>query len=201
MDAAQVHQLRREPERVLEHARVATSLATERGYAYQAAVATILLGWALSALGQREDGLQQLRQGLDAFRATGAGADAPYLLALAADATGGAEGLAVAREALRAVDPDRPYFFDAELLRLHGELVLAVRGERDRASDDFRRALVVARGHRARSLELRAAMSLAELLGDADVLREAMEHGVDDVAHGDLRRARALMAELGARAT
>jgi tetratricopeptide (TPR) repeat protein len=193
---------------MLEHARLGASLAAERGYAYQAAIAQILLGWALSALGQREAGLQRLRQGLDAFRATGAGADAPYYLSLLADATGGEEGLAVAAEALRTIHPDRPFFFDAELLRLHGELVLAVRGEPDRATDAFRRALAVARGRPARSLELRAAISLARLLRDegrtataADVLREAMDHVVEDAGYGDLREARALMGELSRSAT
>ena len=173
IDAAQLHQLRRQPERMLEHARLGASLTAERGYAYQAAIAEILLGWALSALGHREAGLQRLRDGLDRFRATGAGADAPYYLSLLADASGGEEGLAVAGEARRTVHPDRPFFFDAELLRLHGELVLAVRGEPDRATDAFRRALAVARGRRARSLELRAAISLARLLHDEGAHRDS----------------------------
>jgi tetratricopeptide (TPR) repeat protein len=204
VDAARLHHLRREPEQMLEHAEIATALATERGHAYQAAFATILLGWALAAIGRREDGLERLRDGLDAFRATGAGADGPYLLALLADASGGETGLAAAREALESVDPDRPFFYDAELHRLRGELALSVRGERDRARESFRHALAIARRQHARSLELRAAVSLARLLRDegstvaaADVVHEATTLLVHDMQARDLDEARSLAAALG----
>jgi tetratricopeptide (TPR) repeat protein len=203
VDAARLHQLGREPERALEHAATATALATERGYAYQGAVATILLGWSLVALGQRDDGLERLRDGLDAHRASGASVDYPYFLALLADASGGEEGLAAIDEALETVSADRPFFFDAELHRLQGELVLAACGDRDRASKCFGRALSIARSQGARSLELRAAVSLARLLHDhgtteaaAEVLREATMPFSDDVRTRDLTEARALAADL-----
>ena len=70
-----------------------------------------------------------MRQGLAAYRATGAELGRPYFLALLAEAYGkvgqAEEGLTVLAEALALVDKTGERFYEAELYRLKGELTLA----------------------------------------------------------------------------
>jgi predicted ATPase len=69
-------------------------------------------------------------------------------------------------EALHLVEKTGEGLWAAELYRLRGERVLRDRGQGEtwqRAADDFRQALHIAQIQRARSLELRAAISLARL--------------------------------------
>ena len=69
---AMLHQFRHEAHAARERAEAAMALCTEHGFAYYLAWATIIRGWALTAQGQREEGLAQMRQGLADLRATGA---------------------------------------------------------------------------------------------------------------------------------
>jgi class 3 adenylate cyclase/predicted ATPase len=166
--AAALHQFRRERHTTQAQAEVATRLATEQGLPYWGAWGTILWGWALAVQGQGAEGIVQILQGLAAYRATGAELLCPYFLALLAEAYGsigqGEEGLSVLEEALPIVDRNGVRFYEAELHRLRGELLLqhavAQPGE---AEAGFQQALTVARHQQAKSLELRAAMSLAHL--------------------------------------
>jgi len=112
----------------------------------------------------------QIRQGLNAYQRTGAALTLPYFLALLAEAYGRGgqpeNGLAAVAEALNAVDSHQERWWQAELLRLRGELLLAQesKGQKvETAEECFRQALAVACRQPARSLELRAAMSLARL--------------------------------------
>ena len=103
------------------------ALSAEQGFAQTLSQATILRGWALTEQG--EEGIAQIRQGLAAWRATGAELGRPYFLALSAEAYGKvgqvAEGLSVVAEALAAVDKAEERPWEAELYRLRGELTLA----------------------------------------------------------------------------
>ena len=69
-------------------------------------------GWALAEQGQSIEGMVQIREGLAAYRATGAEADRAYFLALLAEAYGRGkrndEGLAVLEEALALMDHTHP---------------------------------------------------------------------------------------------
>jgi predicted ATPase len=110
----------------------------------------------------------QLQQGLATYRATGATAYRPYHLALLAEAFAKvgqtAEGLEALAEALATLVRSRARWWEAELYRLRGELLwqhaAAQPGE---AAACFQQALAVARRQQAKSLELRAAMSLSRL--------------------------------------
>ena len=64
------------------------ALSTEQGFPFWLAWGTILRGWALAEQGQGEEGIAQIRQGLAAYRATGAELWRPYFLALLAEAYG-----------------------------------------------------------------------------------------------------------------
>src|SRR5215470_15314992 len=69
---AQFHQFRREECLTQERAEVAISLAKEQGFPYWMAISAILHGWALAHQGQLKEGIEQMTQGLRAYRATGA---------------------------------------------------------------------------------------------------------------------------------
>src|SRR5262249_9669810 len=70
--AAWVSQVRRDVPAVYEHAEAAVALATEQGFPLWRATGTGLRGWALAMQGQGEAGMAQVRQGIAAWRATGA---------------------------------------------------------------------------------------------------------------------------------
>ena len=169
--AAQLHQFRREEQAARERAEAAESLATEQGLPLWLAGGTFLRGWALTQQERGSAGLTQLRQGLAGWQATGAGAHCPYQLALLAEALGQAgqaeEGLTALGEALALVYRGGEHYYEAELHRLRGELLLlrpaAESSVQREVEACFRQALDVARRQQAKSLELRAAMSLSRL--------------------------------------
>jgi predicted ATPase len=118
--------------------------------------------------GQGAAGLAQMRQGLVAYQATGAAIFQPYYLAFLAEAYGkvrqAGEGLTLLGEALAAVHKTGERFYETEIYRLKGELLLVRSAEtHGEAEACFQQALLVARHQQAKSLELRAAMSLSRL--------------------------------------
>jgi predicted ATPase/class 3 adenylate cyclase len=170
--AAELHQCRHEAQRALEYAEAAFELATEQGFPFWRAWAMIMRGWALAEQGSADDGVAQVREGLSAYQATGAELSRPYQLALLAQACGKAgqaeAGLETLAEALNLVACKGERYHEAELHRLKGELLL----QRSAALPDceaetveacFHQAITIARHQGARSLELRAATSLARL--------------------------------------
>ena len=165
-------------------------------------------GTALAAQGQGVEGIAQMRQGLAALRATGTAVGMPRYLAWLAEAYGQVgqvdEGLHLLAEALTIVDTTGERFYEAELHRLHGELLLrqAV-PEAPAAEACFQRALDVARHQQAKSWELRAAMNLARLWqqqGKRDEARALLAEVYDWFTEGfdtaDLQDAKALLEEL-----
>ena len=156
--------------------------------------------------------MTRLHQGLADFRAIGSEISTSYYLALLAETygrSGQAEaGLTVVDEALAIVDKNEERFFEAELYRLEGELMLQARGQSpesrvQEAEECFQHAITVARKQEAKALELRAAKSLARLW---------QQQGKTTAAHGllspvydwftegfdtkDLQEAKALLAQL-----
>src|SRR5262245_46890426 len=164
--AAWLLQLRREEQAVKKRAEAAILLATEHRFAMEAAWGTTLRGWALAAQGQGEEGISQIRQGLTAWQATEADLFLPWWLAFLAQAYGQVgqteEGLAILTEALAEADKNGERFYEAELYRLRGELRLQLRAQ-EKAEEDFRQAITLARRQHAKSWELRAVMSLSRL--------------------------------------
>jgi len=206
--AARIHQLRREEQLTQEQAQALMALSREHGFTQRLATGTIMWGWALTAQGQGEEGIAQIRQGLAAFQATGAELAQPYYLALLGEAYAelgqAAEGLKVLAKALATIHTTGEQFCEAELHRLKGKLLLACSAEHHAEAEAcFQQALDVARRQRARSWELRAAMSLSRLWqqqGNRDEARELLApiygwftEGFDTA---DLQEARALLEEL-----
>jgi predicted ATPase len=166
--AAWLRQFRREGLVAREHADAAVALCAEQGFPLWMSMGTILRGWALAGEGRGEEGLAQMRQGLADLRATGAGLWRPSFLALLAEAHGRTgtpdDGLGVLDEALAIASKSGERFYEAELHRLQGELLLVGRARNEpRAEKCFREALGIARRQEAKSFELRAASSLAHL--------------------------------------
>jgi len=170
VEAAVVHQLRRETEATLAQAEAAIAVSSEQGFPMWLAYGTVFRGWALAVQGQDDKGIAQIRQGLDALRAIGAEFLRPYCLAMLAEAyarSGQTEaGLAAVAEALAAVEATGERFWEAELHRLQGECLLAQDGKGQTAEEAetcFRQALEIARRQGAKAYELRAALSLSRL--------------------------------------
>jgi predicted ATPase len=170
-------------------------------------------GWALtvqSAERANEDAMAQLRQGFADLLATGAGIREAYYRALLAEAAwsrGNSEtGQQLLAEAFAAVQRTEERYWEAELYRLQGELLgqEAERPQREGAEAHFLRALEVARSQQAKSLELRAAMSLGRLWqeqgrrDDTRTLLVPVYHWfTEGFDTADLREAKALLDALG----
>jgi predicted ATPase len=149
-------------------------LSAEQGYALWLAWATCFEGWVAGARGNLTEGIALMEHGVEAFRGTGTRAHLPYLLALLSETCLRAGRIDAASERLaeahaQAESSDERYW-EAELHRLDGEVLLVAadngnpdNGSSDRAEACFHGALEVARRQQARSLELRAALSLSRL--------------------------------------
>ena len=174
---ARLHQFRRDPHAVVEYAEACVAISVEHGFPFWRADGEKLLGWALAMQGRHTEALAHIREGLSAYRATGALTGVPYDVALFAEVCGQAglveEGFAALGEALAIVDRTGERNYEAELRRLEGELRLKQEEPADEVESCFRRALDIARRQGARSLELRAAMSLARVLAGRDRRDEA----------------------------
>ena len=193
---------------------MAITLSTEQGYMQVLAAATILRGWGVAMQGKEEEGLAQLHQGLAAWQATGAGRERSHFLAMLAEASGKTgqveKGLNALAEALAVIDKTGERYYEAELYRLKGELTLQqarvqrlASSAQQEAEECFRKAIDIARRQQAKSLELRATMSLARLWQRQGKMAEA--HEMLSTIYGwftegfdtkDLQEAKALLDEL-----
>jgi hypothetical protein len=187
-------------------------LAHEQGFQGFLAMATAYRGVVLIAGAHAEEGITQLREGLDRSAGAFELMRTQYLAALAAGyglAGRVEEGLAALTEAMALVESTGVCAYEAELNRLKGELTL----KRPEASSNsevqkeaetyFRQALNVARLQSAKSWELRATMSLARLLklqGRRDEARAMLGEIYNWFTEGfdtaDLKDANALLNEL-----
>jgi predicted ATPase len=156
--------------------------------------------------------MAQMQEGLTAYQATGAGVFRQAFLLCLAEAQGwgghAAAGLGVLAEAEEVVHSTGESWWEAELYRLKGELVLGsevLNPPLAEAEACFQQALDIARHQEAKSLELRAAMSLARLWQQQGKRAEA--HALLAPVYGwftegfdtpDLQEAKALLVELEA---
>jgi DNA-binding winged helix-turn-helix (wHTH) protein/predicted ATPase len=167
--AAAVHVLRREPGRVEELTKRTLALASEYGFAFWAAIASVQRGWALAELGHGAEAVELLEGGIRTYCAIGAGAHEVDYRALAVDGYARVGRIDDAfRElgsAFAAMERNGERYFEAELHRMKGELLVRKDGARvAEAEKCFRAAIGVACRQQSKSLELRAAVSLSRLL-------------------------------------
>jgi predicted ATPase len=211
--SAIVHRWRGELQPVREHAEAAATVSHEHGFTTPWAAVTILHSAALAGLGHPEN---QLREAVDAvaiLRGSGLGAWMPYLLATMAEiqckAGQADEALSVLGEAIEMCTRRGERVYEAELYRLKGEMTLQSCGghptsavERE-AESCFEKAIEIARAQSAKSLELRAATSLARLwqqegrdVEGRELLAPVYEWFTEGFDTKDLKDAKALLGEL-----
>jgi predicted ATPase/class 3 adenylate cyclase len=211
--AAELHQLRREGQLSQERAEALIVLSSEQAFTQLVAWGTTLEGWALAERREGGEGIAQMRRGLAAWRATGAEWEGPYFLALLAEAYGKVgqadEGLSVLAEALAAAHKTGERYYEAELYRLKGMLTLQSKVQslksqvEAEAEEYFLKAIDITRQQSAKSLELRAAMSLSRLWqqqGKREEARQLLAEIYGWFTEGfdtkDLQEAKVLLDEL-----
>ena len=202
-----VCQCRRDMAETQVHAEALLALATAQQWPLRAAQGRIVQGWVLAMQGDAAAGVVQLRQGVESPD-VGPEHLRPYWLALLAEAYGRAGqpevGLQVLAEAVAVMTTTEMWWSEAEMSRLQGELQLQLAcPDIPQAEACFQRSLTVARRQQAKSLELRAALSLARLWQQQGQRQAALTllapvygwftEGFDTA---DLQEAQALLASL-----
>jgi predicted ATPase/class 3 adenylate cyclase len=182
------------------------ALSAEYGFSLWSARATVAHGRVLLGLGQAQEGLARLDQGLAAVRDTGTVLGTPGLLISLAEAHGvlgqPIEGLHRLDEAGQIIAATEERLDEAEWHRMRGDLLMQT-GDRAAAEASWREAIALAQGQSAKLYELRAATSLARLWRDHGKEGEARAllapiYGwfIEGFEAPDLQDARALLAEL-----
>jgi predicted ATPase len=211
--AAGLHQWRREREAMQELEDEALAHDMEHGFGLLLAAGAVQRGWLLAERGQGEAGLAQMREGLAKHREIGAAALIPASLVMVAEGYQRlgqpAEGLSAVTEGLMVARRCGQHYWEAELHRMAGVLTLQAgesrEGDGGKAESHFLQAIETARRQQARSLELRAAMSLSRLWADQGKpsRAHALLSGVyawftEGFATADLKEAKSLLEELQA---
>jgi serine/threonine protein kinase/predicted ATPase len=195
---------------VRESAEAATAIATEHGLSFWLAGGLVMRGWALAEQGARADGIAQMRQGLSAWVATGSQTYRTYFLGLLAEALGRdaqiRQGLSVLAEASALMHTTGEGLHGAELHRLKGEFLLrqsTTELSLREAEACFHEAIAIARQQQAKSLELRALMSLTRLYQRQNchaearpLLAECYEWFTEGFDTPDLREAKSLLEQV-----
>jgi predicted ATPase len=184
------------------------ALCTQHGAAEMLVYATIVRGWAMAEQRRNEEGIEQVREGLTALRATGSEGLRPFCLSVFAEVCKNVgcldEGLNVLTEVLAAADEKEIRFGEPEAHRLKGELLLRqYDSNASEAQACFERAIEIGRKQSAKSWELRATMSLARLIASQGrreearaMLAEIYNWFTEGFDTADLKDAKALLDEL-----
>jgi DNA-binding SARP family transcriptional activator/predicted ATPase len=207
------HILRREPGPAKHWAEQEIAVCKEYLLPLLLSQGTFQLGWALAELGDLDEGIARMREGLAAISATGAEMGLPYFVALLGEALSKAgkqdAGLEEIDRALSTANEHGARFQISEMLRLKGELLAMSSSSKSRASDAeacFRAAIAAADAQRAKLPKLRSTISLARLLarrGEPAKARAALQPAYEAITEGldtaDLQAAAVLLADLGNR--
>jgi predicted ATPase len=203
-----LQQLGREARAGQESAESVVALCAEHGFTEILAYATVMRGLEMAQQGRNKEGIAQIQEGLAASRATGAELTRPSFLCVLAEVcmeTGRLDdGLSAMTEALAAADQHGNRYYEAEMHRLQGELLLRQKDSNAaKAQSCFQRAIAIARRQSAKWFELRATTSLARLLRDTDrrdearaMLAEIYRWFTEGFDTADLKSAKALLDEL-----
>jgi predicted ATPase len=206
--AAVLCQWRRDAVATHTYAEALMTLADEQGFVLRCEQGRLLRGWALAMQGYETEGVAQIRQAFAVYPTMEPGLYRSYFLGLLAEACGQvgqpAAGLRAVDEALTLVATTEVRWWEAELHRLQGVLQLQLPSpEVSRAERCFQQALAVARNQQAKSLELRAALSLSRLWQQQG--QQAAAHALLAPIYGwftegfdttDLQEAKALLEKL-----
>jgi predicted ATPase len=206
--ATVLHHFRREPECVVSMAQEGIELCREQGIVQWLAHDHIFRGWGLAVEGHHSDGLGELREGIAAWQGIKMQLMMPYFSVLLAQAHAAAGQIDAALQALEETDglATRTGHESFEAVREHqrGELLLrASHAGCAQAERQFLRSFELARAQGCRTVQLRAATSLARLWGDRGERQKARD--LLEPIHGwfsegfdtqDLKDAKALLDDL-----
>jgi predicted ATPase len=183
-------------------------MSQEQRFSLYVILSRISRGRAVGELGQLEEARDEMALGIGEARAKGVGFMRPMMVSWLADvyAKSGENqrALSIVDQALANLGDAAGRSWESELHRQRAQLLLALTPSRvNDAEFHLKKSLEVARRQRAKSLELRAATSLAELWraqGKLDEARELLGPICDWFEEGaetaDLRRARDLRSAL-----
>ena len=212
--SALLHTLRLDSLAAKELSEACILLSTEHGFAYWISTVLCFHGWALTVQGQIEEGLEQMSAGAAKYQATGAEMGRPQQLAMLAMGYGKAgdveKGLNLLQEAFTVVQRNEERFYEAEIQRLKGDLLLKLDGDESEmvhnnreAEICFKHAIKIAQRQDAKMWELRSTVSLARLWqqqGKHEESRQMLAEIFDWFTEGfdtpDLRDAKTLLDEL-----
>jgi class 3 adenylate cyclase/predicted ATPase len=179
-------------------------ITTEQGFPHWRAMITICRGWVAVKSGDVAEGISLVRSGSAASRTYSAWR--PHNIALLATVCEIAEqideALNLMDEALQIVENTGERWFEAELYRHKGKLLLR-QGHTEVAEEFYRKALSISQEQEAKMWELRAAVSLARLRRDQgrrdevrDLLAPVYGWFTEGFGTPDLTDAKALLDEL-----
>jgi class 3 adenylate cyclase/predicted ATPase len=183
-------------------------LAGEKGALYWKAQGMLEQGWLFALTGKASDAVHKITSGLTEWRSTGSTLLMPFNLSCLATAYAGLgkfdDAWRCIGEAMTTVETTQERLWLAEINRMAGEIaLLAPEPDAAKAEAYFERALAFARAQRARSWELRTAMSMARLWRDQGKPQQAREllapvygwftEGFDTL---DLKEAKALLEDM-----
>lgn len=175
-----VHLLRGDAARALESAEQSFEMSREQRFSLYELLSTISRGRALSELGRFQEAVSEIQTGLTEGRRAGVGFMLPMMYSWLADAhaqSGDNDAAAsMIEQTLRDISDDTGRSWEAELHRQRAEILLAINPSRiDEAESYLQSALDLARRQNSKSLELRAAMSLAKLWLQQERISEARD--------------------------
>jgi class 3 adenylate cyclase/tetratricopeptide (TPR) repeat protein len=161
--------IRLEPRLLLPYADELVALASEHGLGHFRSTGLIQQGWCVAKLGRADDGIPLIEAGMAGLDELGFMVRRPWILTLLGDACSMVHRWQAAlehlAEARRLADEREDRWFQAETLRLTGDVRLAL-GDGAGAEASYRDAIDLAKNQSAKLWELRAATSLAHLWRD-----------------------------------
>ena len=183
------------------------ALAEEKGAPFRKAEGVLRRGYILTLTGAAK-AVEIVTAGIDLWRSAGSTIFTPeqeFMLAIAhADSGQFDDAWCCIDKAITAMHATKERWCEAEAYRVAGEIALkSPQRDEAKALVHFEHSLAIARAQQAKSWELRAAMSLAQLLSDQgkrqaarDLLAPIYDWFTEGFDTSDLRKAKALLGEL-----
>jgi tetratricopeptide (TPR) repeat protein len=176
-----VHLLRGEAQDALVHAERSFEVSREHGIKLYALYSQFGRGCALTKTGYEQQGLTEIRRGIEEAQRSNLGYMRGFMLGWlgTAQADNGDYDAALTTidEGLKETNDVTGRAWEAELRRLYGDILLNVRTDEIEAAErSYREAIAIAQRQQARSLELRATISLARLLERLGRNKQAREY-------------------------
>ena len=211
--SAVLNQFLGRPEATEEYAQSMIDLAKDQGFSLWIVSGSVLHGWALAAQGKSR-GIGQMTDGLATWGSIGTDNThtyQPYFLALLCEVYEKIgeirQGLSVLDIMSAAIERTGERFYEPEFYRLKGELLLKMNDSSEAGINEIetclQKAIAIARHQKAKSLELRATVSLSRfqiVRGKKSEAKSLLSELYDSFTEGletaDLRSAKLLLDQL-----